>query len=289
MTARSLDVNFLTIRTTSVYDPTANVPISSFYQPFITAGNRGVIQWASPDAWASTIQISSLGNAPLLNLLAAGNPTYLSNFTNTLLSTQNYATETYVNSRLFFYIPISFFNTLVQGYFVGFPTLNTGGYRTYTSTIGLQLFTTSGTQSFPTANFLINDIVNLSPYASRRDSNSRATLELQAEVYLSTSPVASAVTFSAYLLNFSTLTYVGNPVRFQYSNGYRTHSFNSFKWTFNNAEVLLNDFPGLLSLYFVAECSNTGSAYLEVSFSDKNGLFFTLDNTFNRAALPVSL
>jgi hypothetical protein len=289
MTARSLDVNFLTIRTTSVYDPTQNVPVSSFYQPFIGGGNRGVIQWASPDQWASTIQISSLGGLPLINLLAAGNPTYLSNFTNTLLSTQNYVTQSYVDSRLFFYVPIYFFNSLVQGYFTGFPTLNTGGYRTYTSTIGLPLFTTGGTQNFPSATFLINGLFNLASFASRVDSNSRATLELQTEIYLSTSAVNSALTFSAYLLNLTTLTYVGDPVRFQYSNGYRSHTFNSLTWKFKNSEVILGDLFGSISLYLVAECAVGGSAYVEASFSEKNGLFFTLDNTYNDVALPVSL
>lgn len=282
--SRTYDTDALTIRTLFTYDPLNNIPYSSFSMPFVASTGRGLVTWASPDVWASSIQISSFNNTSLLSLLGAGDPTTLSNFVSNTVVSQGYATTNYVQSQLFFYTRLTQLYDIVQNTFAGFPIQGTNGYRTFTSSFTLPrsvYTTTTGLMS-------ISSLANLSSFARFVDLNSRATLEFQGDIYVSTSATAQPVFVTSYFQVMGTDTILGDPLTFAYPNGNRSRSFTYQKTTLTNQQLGLG--PVLSSIQFIVAVNFVEpslQSYIEINTLDKNGFFFTLDNTYNGVKLPT--
>lgn len=284
--SRTYDTDSITARNLFFRNPQTNVPISSYLQPVIPNSSNGLLQWVSPDAWAQSTVISSLGGASVFSLLGAANPTAISSIIGETISTGGYATVSYVNSRLFFYTTTLALNGVIQNYFSGgFPGQpNVTGYRTFTSSYTLAGGSFSGSGTGVTTN-TISPFINLTPYRSLIDNNSRVKFEFQAHTTISTSLTTQAVTVSSFLTDGTVI--IGDPIVHRFADGARPREFTSFKWSLTNAQAKLSTFATSLSfVQRVIPVDGSATVYIESVVPTKNGFFFTLDNSYNGVRIP---
>jgi hypothetical protein len=272
--SRTYDTDVVTLRTVYTINPLTNIPLSSQSLSYI--GEKGVVSWASPDSWASTLQLSTL-NCSLYTSLSNSAPiTFFSTISTQVslnVASKNYATVPQLTTS--FITNLGVFNVITQQILTNQLRGNISTYTSYTSTyttssIHLQASAVGGFLALSTP---ICDFTEMRVYSR---PGSQFEISVEPNLYVD---VATGKTEPLLLTQFLTLadaTVIGNIKQTTFTSQQNSIQKEILTWA-----VPLEGCSSILLNTQISTLNTSLATYtMAMNFPDTGGAKMTVNNSF---------